>query len=118
MSDDNISSAELARRMGDVLRQFENLVKQVEDRYVRRDVVELWEKGIELQVQQVKENLGTKANKSDLPDMSKYVGIDAFNALLQDVKEIKDNGTWLWRIVIGAIVLGVLGAVITFGAPK
>ena len=33
----------------------------------------------------------------------------------RDIKEIKDNSKWLWRTLAGAILLGILGAIINFG---
>ena len=32
----------------------------------------------------------------------------------KDIAEIKDNQKWLWRTIAGAIILGILGAVIKF----
>lgn len=104
--------------MGDVLRQFENLVRQVEDRYVRRDVVELYQKGIDLQIASINQSLGNKANKTDLPDMAGYVTKDKYDALKQDVEEMKSNATWLWRLVLGIIIAGVLAAVIQYGGGQ
>lgn len=33
----------------------------------------------------------------------------------KDVSEIKDNTKWLWRTIAGAILVGILGAIIKFG---
>lgn len=115
---EDITAAELARRMGDVLRQFENLVKQVEERYARKDWLDLYQKGIDLQIQSVKEQIGTKANKSDLPDMSVYVKKDIHDELKKDVEELKASNTWLFRLVIGFVILGVLGAMVSFGVKS
>ena len=32
----------------------------------------------------------------------------------KDVLEIKDNTKWLWRTIAGAILVGILGAIIKF----
>jgi hypothetical protein len=32
----------------------------------------------------------------------------------KDVSEIKDNTKWLWRTIAGAILVGILGAIIKF----
>lgn len=32
----------------------------------------------------------------------------------KDINEIKDNQKWLWRTIAGAIILGVISAVIKF----
>ncbi|WP_125153083.1 hemolysin XhlA family protein [Clostridium rectalis] len=32
----------------------------------------------------------------------------------KDISEIKDNQKWLWRTIAGAIILGTIGAIITF----
>ena len=32
----------------------------------------------------------------------------------KDITEMKDNLKWLWRTIAGAIILGILGAVIRF----
>ena len=33
----------------------------------------------------------------------------------EKISEIKDNTKWLWRTIAGAILLGILGAIINFG---
>ncbi|HID0768524.1 TPA: hemolysin XhlA family protein, partial [Clostridium botulinum] len=41
----------------------------------------------------------------------------AYNKACQnekDIAEMKDNQKWLWRTIAGAIILGILGAVIKF----
>lgn len=118
MTDGEISPAELSRRMGDVLRQFENLVKQVEDRYVRRDVIELYQKGVDLELASIKSSLDSKADKVLLPDMTKYVSKDKFDGLAQDVSELQSANTWLIRLVMGIIIAGVLAAVIQYGGAR
>ncbi|WP_125154292.1 hemolysin XhlA family protein [Clostridium rectalis] len=32
----------------------------------------------------------------------------------KDIAEMKDNLKWLWRTIAGAIILGAIGALITF----
>lgn len=32
----------------------------------------------------------------------------------KDIAEIEDNLKWLWRTIAGAIILGIIGTVITF----
>lgn len=36
----------------------------------------------------------------------------------KDIGEIKDGTKWLWRTIAGAILVGLLGAIITYGGIK
>ncbi|WP_251861032.1 hemolysin XhlA family protein [Clostridium sp. Marseille-Q2269] len=41
----------------------------------------------------------------------------AYNKAMEnekDIAEMKDNQKWLWRTIAGAIILGILGAIIKF----
>ncbi|MDF2885154.1 MAG: hypothetical protein K0R54_5726 [Clostridiaceae bacterium] len=32
----------------------------------------------------------------------------------KDITEMKDNITWIWRTVLGAVIITIIGAIITF----
>lgn len=55
--------------------------------------------------------LETKLDNQDFQEVSKKID-KALNKTInneQDIKEIKDTNKWLWRTVIGAILLNALG---------
>jgi chaperonin cofactor prefoldin len=122
MPESDITPGELARRMNDVLTQFSNLVEQVENRYVRKDLLELYKQGIDAALQSANQSLNNKADKSAVDQLALGVGEKVnkadFEAVRSDVAELKDTNKWLFRLVIGIIVTAVLGTVIALGGLK
>lgn len=116
---DDISPGELARRMNDVLRQFQSLVDQVETRYIRKDYIDLYKQTIDGQVSAMQNTIDLKADKTELAGVGANlllkVDKNEFDALKADVAELKDTNKWLTRIIISFVVLAVLGAIFTVG---
>lgn len=119
MSED-ISPGELARRMNDVLRQFQSLVDQVETRYIRKDYIELYKANIDQTVAGMKAALELKADKTEVASLASglatKVDKSEFDAAKADIAELKDTNKWLFRLVAGFIILAILGAVLTVGS--
>ena len=119
MAGDDITPGELARRMQDVLFQFSNLVDQVENRYVRKDLLELYKQGVDTALASVNASIATKADKSALDHLSSDVNdkVDKteLQALRNDVNDLKDTNKWLSRLVIGIIVTAIPGVVLASG---
>lgn len=122
MSNDDITPGELARRMQDVLFQFTNLVDQVENRYVRKDLLELYKQGVDTAIASVNASVATKADRTTVEHLNssveKKVGQAELEALKSDVADLKSTNTWLFRLVIGIIVTAVLGVVIASGGLR
>ena len=122
MPESDITPGELARRMQDVLTQFSNLVDQVENRYVRKDLLELYKQGIDAALLSANQLMNSKADKSSVDQLSLTVNDKVskadFDAVKADVAELKDTNKWLFRLVIGIIITAVLGAVIAAGGLK
>ena len=122
MPESDITPGELARRMQDVLMQFSNLVDQVENRYVRKDLLDLYKQGIDAALQSANQSLNNKADKSSVDQLSLGISDKVskadFDAVKSDVAELKDTNKWLFRLVIGIIITAVLGAVIAADGLK
>lgn len=122
MPESDITPGELARRMNDVLLQFSNLVDQVENRYVRKDLLELYKQGIDSALQAANQSLNSKADKSAVEqlslNMTDKVNKADFDAMKSDVNELKDTNKWLFRLVIGIVITAVVGTVIAVGGLK
>lgn len=118
-SGDDITPAELARRVSDVLRQLEELVRRVESLYVRKELLELYkqtiDQGLKI-VQQQSESLDrTKADKTELPSTTGLVKEDRMVPLEKRVSDLEDTNKWIFRLVLGFIILAILGAVFATG---
>lgn len=57
--------------------------------------------------------LETKLDNQDFGEINKKLdkALNKSNNNEQDIKEIKDTNKWLWRTVIGAIILSALGII-------
>lgn len=119
MTESDITPGELARRMNDVLLQFSNLVDQVENRYVRKDLLELYKQGIDSSLQSANQALNNKADKAAVEQLSlslnDKIGRADFDAVRSDVAELKDTNKWLFRLVLGIIITAVVGTVLVVG---
>lgn len=105
----DITPGELGRRMQDVLTRFGSLVETIETRYVRKDLLDLYKEGIASQIAGYKAALD--ALEKSAVDKDTYVAEKA--ALEKRVSELEDSNKWLFRLVVGFIILAVLGAVFT-----
>lgn len=121
MAESDITPGELARRMNDVLLQFSNLVDQVENRYVRKDLLELYKQGIDSALQSANQSLNNKADKSAVEQLSlslnDKVSKADFEAVRSDVAELKDTNKWLFRLVLGIVITAVVAGVVVVGKP-
>jgi hypothetical protein len=105
-----MTPGELARRVGDALRQLEVLVKRVEDQYVRKEVLELYKETIDQAVQMQKDRVtGVRE------DLTKKLDKDDLLPLERRVAELEDTYKWAVRIVLLFVITGVLGAVFVAG---
>lgn len=122
MAENDITPGELARRMQDVLVQFSHLVEQVESRYVRKDLLELYKQGIDSAIQSASSAAASKVDKGVVDQLAITVSgkVDKadHDALKADVAELKDTNKWLFRLVMGLVIAAVVGTVIVTGGAK
>lgn len=67
--------------------------------------------------QEILERIVRIETKIDSYNSTKEKADNAYNKAIQNEKnidEMKDNMKWLWRTIAGAIILGVIGAVVKF----
>lgn len=117
MPDNNgeITPGELARRVGEVLSRLQGLVDLVENRYVRKDILELYKETINQSLLQVQQALGTKADASGLSGIDKKADKTVVDNLEKRVASLEDNNKWLVRLVGALIVGAIFAAVFTAG---
>ena len=107
---DGISIGELSRQVTSVLLRLEGITKRLEDQFVRRDVLELYQKSSELETGQLKEKIaGLDKDK---------VEVSEFKALEARVTKFEDDKKWLVRLVLGVVIIAVLSLVIVSGGAK
>lgn len=82
---------EVARRLDDVFRQFENLANSIPNIFVTKELFEAYQKLI------------------DANDRALTLQIEAQN---DRILELEDDKKWLYRLIIGAVVLAVIGIVV------
>lgn len=105
------SVGELARTVTTVAARIEGVVTRLESgQFVRADIFELAQKG------QDQTNTHLDGRIKDL-DKSK-VGTESFVQLQSRVQKLEDTNTWLTRLVLGFIVLGILTFVYTVTGGK
>lgn len=102
--DDGVSLGELSRRLSEVFVRFEGLAQRLEGgQFVRTDLYNARQEAVNTSI-------------SALQDKTKSLGDDKvdntdFRALSARVASLESDKTWLVRLVIGFIVMGVLGAI-------
>lgn len=67
--------------------------------------------------QEILERIVRIETKIDSYNSTKEKADTAYNKAMQnekDINEMKDNQKWLWRTIVGTILVGVIGAVIKF----
>lgn len=100
--------AELARQVRDVLVRFETLGARLETQFVRADIFQLWLQSFQ---QDLKDLTATKEKEhKELAERDK----SERDHLTKRVSDLEDNIKWVVRLVIGFILLGILGAALTF----
>lgn len=82
---------EVARRLDDVFRQFENLANSIPTIFVTKELFEAYQKLVE-------------AN-----DKALRFQIDSQN---ERILELEDDKKWLYRLIIGAVILAVVGIIV------
>lgn len=108
------SAGELSRRLREVLTQFESLVRTIEERYVRKDILELYKEGensriagLQSAIEGIKNSfensLLNKCDKNDCVQLDKRVA------------SLEEWNKWLVRIIIAFVVAGVLAAAFASG---
>lgn len=112
-----VTPGELSRQVREVLVRLEGLIKQVEERYVRKDLLDLYKESINSTINSLQSSLQQSVNgvSSDLSDKADR---NDMRALEKRVNELEDNNKWLFRLVIGFIILAVLGFVFANGGVK
>lgn len=112
------SPSELSRQVRDVLSRLEGLIRQVEERYVRKDLLDVYKESISSSIKSMEDSLKGSLTgiQNDLSALSRdKVNTSDLNNLEKRVVELEDNNKWLFRLIIGFIVLAVLGVVVTTG---
>ena len=126
-----VTPGELVRRVNDVLARLEKLVQMIEERYVRKDILELYQRGIDLQVAQIESSVKQKADAGGLAGIDKKADLTVVQGLVEQVRDKAEEAyvktleariaslegwnVWLTRIIGSFLVLGILGAVFVVG---
>ena len=110
MSDSDISVGELARQLRDAFGRLEGVTRRLEDgQFVRSDLFERVEDNFKLRIDTLDKEI--KALDNEKADNSQV------KALETRVTELEGDKTWLVRLVLGFIILGVLGAIYVAVGP-
>ena len=100
------SLAELARRFQDLTSRFEQIAMRIETAYVTKDVFDLT-----LQVMQTKHD-----NLKEYADGLREESEREIKTLRATISDLEDDKTWLFRLVVGTVLLAVIG--IALGGAK
>lgn len=113
---DQISVGELARQVRDVLLRFQTLAERLDNTYVSKEVLGLWEKLTESRIKAIEGSLVTKAEISAVTDLKadleKKADQSEISSIDARVKSLEDNQKWVVRLVLGLILVAVISAVL------
>lgn len=101
-ADEDISVGELSRRLAEVLVRLDGIARRLEEgQFVRTDLYLEYRRGINRDLEHINSRLqGVETGKLG-------------GSAEERIKKLEDSNTWLVRLVLGFVILGVLGAVFT-----
>jgi predicted nuclease of restriction endonuclease-like RecB superfamily len=106
----DISIAELARQVREVLGRFQSLADRLDTSYVTKEVFDLYQRGVDKTVGELeKDAANLERDKAE---------VLAFNDLARRVANIEDNQKWMVRLILGLIVVAIVGTVLITGGSK
>ncbi len=106
----DISIAELARQVQEVLRRFQGLADRLDTSYVSKEVFDLYKRSID----QSLTNASTNCSNLERDKAEKL----AFDDAIRRIANIEDNMKWIVRLLLALIVVAVVGTVISTGGAS
>lgn len=82
---------EVARRLDDVFRQYENLANSLVSTFVQKELFESYKSLVDANDAALRTQIDTQSSR---------------------IAELEDDKKWLYRLIVGALVLAVIGIVI------
>lgn len=106
----DISIAELARQVREVLGRFQSLADRLDTSYVTKELFDLYQRSVDKT---------TTDLENDCQNLERdKAEVLAFNDLARRVANIEDNQKWIVRLFLGLIVVAVISTVLVAGGSK
>lgn len=120
---DDITVGELSRQVANTLSRFEQLLTRLDDSYVSKNLYDLYTRGVDSALSALDKEVNEAATRRELQEKVAKGDLqplkDKVDALDARVEKLEENITWIVRIVLTFVVVGILGAVfITAGLQK